>query len=65
MAVLLDASASVSSVKKQTKLTSFFSFCTIAVVLELQPSFVHVPFACRWLRGVQILSKRPLSLNAH
>ena len=34
-----------------------------AVVLKLQPVFVRAPFACRWLKGVEILAKRPFSLG--
>ena len=58
-AAVAHASTCVSSVKKQTTITSFFKRVTFAVVLKLYPGFVRVLFACQGLKGVQILAKRP------
>ena len=54
-AAVAHASTSVSTVKKQTTITSFFKSVTSAVQLKLCPGFVHVSFACRGLKRVQIL----------
>ena len=54
-----------SNVKKQTTVASFFKWVAFAVVWKLYPGFVRVPFACTWLTGVQILTKRPFSRGGY
>ena len=64
-AAVAHASTSVSNVKQPMAINAFFKRVTFAVALQLYPGFVRVRFACTWLKGVQILAKRPLRLGGY
>ena len=62
---VLHALSSVSNVKKQGAITSFFKRVAIAVVFRLYPRLVCFLFPCTRLKEVQILAKCRITFEGY